>query len=83
MGRMKEQTIKDVPHCRAYLVGFEVGNFKLSRYLVSGTVVIIHSSGEGGCFPLSTFEAEVCPWEELGSKENVAELVAKFYAEHF
>jgi len=83
MGRMKEQTITDAPRCRAYLVGLEVGEFKLSRMPGNNNIVIKHVSGEGGCFCLSTFEAKVCPWPELATTEGVAEKIAAFYAEHF
>ncbi|OHD19934.1 MAG: hypothetical protein A2Y38_00550 [Spirochaetes bacterium GWB1_59_5] len=84
MGRMKEP-LTDHVACRVEKVHsnyFTFGCYSLIRF-PDGSMFLRHMSGEGFPVPLSTFEAEVCPWEELGSKDNITELIEKFYAEHF
>lgn len=83
MGKMKEP-LTDHVQCRVVRKPaghFVAGDFFLTR-LFEG-VFLRHVSGEGFESDIDTFEAEVCPWEELGSKANVAELVEKFYSDHF
>jgi len=85
MGKMKEP-LTDHVQCRVEKTSrrdhWAIGEFFLSRG-VFDDVHLRHMSGEGFAISLSTFEAEVCPWEELGAKANVAELVAYFYIRHF
>ena len=83
MGKMKEP-LTDHVQCRVEKTRsdrFCTGDFSLTR--IFDGVYLRHVSGEGFGAGIVTFEAEVCPWEEWGSKDNVAELVEKFYVTHF
>jgi len=84
MGRMKEQTIKDVPKCRTEPTPSysHVGEFKLKRVSL-GLIGIQHVSGEWGLFNRPVFERDVCPWDSLPDTENVEEKVREFYGRNF
>lgn len=85
MGKMKEP-LTDHVQCRVTKPSgdlFGTADFLLVIFRPDRVYIRHMHSGEAGTFPLSTFEAEVCPWEELGSKDNVAELVSDFYSRHF
>jgi len=85
MGKMKEP-LTDHVQCRVEKITrrnhFVAGSFFLTRF-AGGTVFLRHISGEGFETFLSTFEKEVCPWDDLAGREGVEELVREFYKNHF